>query len=307
MGKRLTTEEFIRRARAAHGDKYDYTNSIYINRRTGIKFICPIHGEQEQLPENHINYGCGLCGKKVGYDKRRLKNEEIIEEFKNTHGDRYDYSKVNYINIDTHVEIICREHGSFWQSPYEHRKGSNCPKCHGFYKTKESVVEAARKTHGDKYDYSETEYVGAGTKLKIICPKHGPFYQSYVNHVILGMNCPDCAKTFSKGEERVENYLKLVNVKYETQKTFEGCKNKKFLRFDFYIPQEKLAIEYDGIQHFAPVGFGGNPEKAFASVKENDLLKEKFCEENGIKLLRIPYNSFDNIEDILRETLGEAS
>lgn len=303
--KKLTTEEFIKRAKETHGDKYDYTNTVYTNRRTSIKFNCPIHDEQEQLPENHINYGCRLCGIESAREKRKKTPEKLLEDFHKAHGDRYDYSKVNYINIDTPVEIICREHGSFWQIPYEHQTGANCPKCHGFYKTKESVIKAAQKTHGDKYDYSETEYVSAGTKLKIICPKHGPFYQSYVNHVILGMNCPNCAKTVSKGEDRIENYLKLVKVEYEIQKTFEGCKNKKPLRFDFYIPQEKLAIEYDGIQHFTPIGFGGDPEKTFTKARENDLIKEKFCEENGIKLLRIPYDSFDNIEDILRAALNK--
>ena len=194
MRKSLTTEEFVRRAKEVHGDKYDYTNTVYVNRRTKIKFICPVHGEQEQPPESHILHGCGLCGKEIGHEKKRLKLDDIIRDFKNTHSDRYDYSKVNYINIDTPVEIICPEHGSFWQSPYEHRKGSNCPKCYGLHKTNEQIIEEARKVHGDKYDYSELEYVNAHTKMKIICPEHGEFYQNHVNHIAGKQGCPECAK-----------------------------------------------------------------------------------------------------------------
>lgn len=198
MAKKLTTEEFIRRAKEFHGDKYDYTNTVYINKRTNIKYTCPIHGEQEQNAERHLVSGCRLCGIESAREKRKKTPEKVIEDFRKAHGDRYDYSKVNYINIDTPVEIICREHGSFWQIPYEHQTGANCPKCYGLYKTNEQIIEEARKVHGDKYDYSELEYVNAHTKMKIICPEHGVFYKNHVNHIEGRQGCPECAKLARK-------------------------------------------------------------------------------------------------------------
>ena len=127
--KKLSTEEFIKRAKEAHGDKYDYSITNYINRRTKIKYTCPVHGVQEQLPENHIKYGCGQCGIDKASIKRRVPIENLIKRFNEVHNNKYDYSKMNYVNIDTPIEIICPEHGSFFQSPYEHQKGANCPKC----------------------------------------------------------------------------------------------------------------------------------------------------------------------------------
>ncbi len=127
--KKLSTEEFIKRAKEAHGDKYDYSITNYINRRTKIKYTCPVHGVQEQLPENHIKYGCGQCGISKASIKRRVPIENLIKRFNEVHNNKYDYSKMNYVNIDTPIEIICPEHGSFFQSPYEHQKGANCLKC----------------------------------------------------------------------------------------------------------------------------------------------------------------------------------
>ena len=115
--KKLSTEEFIKRAKEVHGDKYDYSITNYINRRTKIKYICPIHGIQEQLPENHIKYGCGQCGINKASIKRRVPIENLIKRFNEVHNNKYDYSKMNYVNIDTPIEIICPEHGSFFQSP----------------------------------------------------------------------------------------------------------------------------------------------------------------------------------------------
>lgn len=134
--KKLSTEEFIKRAKETHGDKYDYSITNYINRRTKIKYICPVHGVQEQLPENHIKYGCGQCGISKASIKRRVPIENLIKRFNEVHNNKYDYSKMNYVNIDTPIEIICPEHGSFFQSPYEHQKGANCPRCVKHYKLK---------------------------------------------------------------------------------------------------------------------------------------------------------------------------
>ena len=126
MGKHITTEEFIKRAKKIHGDKYDYSLVEYKNYDIKIKIICPIHGEFEQTPRCHINSECFHC-----YISKRIKGTEIfIEEAKKIHGDKYDYSLVDYKNRFTTIKIICEKHGIFEQIPYAHLKGSICYKCY---------------------------------------------------------------------------------------------------------------------------------------------------------------------------------
>ena len=172
MTKKMTNSEFIAKARKIHNEKYDYSKVEYINNRTKVCIICPIHGEFWQTPNAHLNgQDCPKCKGKI-----KLTLEKFIEKAKKVHGDKYDYSKVEYINNHTKVCIICPIHGEFWQTPQHHLKGVGCPKCYGnFRKTTEQFIEEARKVHGDKYDYSKVEYVNATTKVRIICPKHGEF------------------------------------------------------------------------------------------------------------------------------------
>ena len=298
--RRLTTEEFIKRAKEKFD--YDYSITIYKNKRTKIKFICPKHGIQEQLPENHIKYGCGLCGRENGYSSVRLAQDKIIKRFKKIHGNKYDYSLVEYKNIDIKVKIICPIHGIFEQSPYEHLKGGNCPYCYGLYKTTKQFIEEANKVHNNRYDYNLTEYKKAKIKVKIICPIHGIFEQIPNNH-LSGQGCPDCSNKIYKGEKAVEDYLIENNIKYKRQYKFDNCKNKYKLRFDFYLPDYNIAIEYDGKQHFEDVYFGGK-ESTLDYVKSNDKIKTEYCKNNNIKLIRIPYTELKNINTILEQEIN---
>ena len=107
---------------------------------------------------------------------RKKTTEEFISGAREKHGDKYDYSKVEYDGNKKEVKIICPEHGEFKQSPKSHLRGANCNKCSGTYRytTKEWVIEATKK-HGDKYNYSKVKYVNSKTAVNIICPKHGQF------------------------------------------------------------------------------------------------------------------------------------
>ena len=306
MGKKLTKEEFINRAKEIHGDKYDYSKVNYVNKRTKIEIICPIHGSFFQYPEVHIRgSGCPECGKKISKEKRKLTNEEIIEQFKKVHGNKYDYSKVNYVNIDTPVEIICPIHGSFFQSPYEHKNGANCPKCSGKEKNTEKFIEEVKEIHGDKYDYSKVNYINAKEPVEIICPIHGAFLQPPNRH-LFGSGCPKCNS--SKGEIKIRNFLIKNNIPFEEQKRFEDCKDKRALPFDFFLQDSNMLIEYDGIQHFAPIDFSGtNDEKMiknFNLIKNHDEIKNNYCASNNINLLRIPYYKENDIEDVLDENIN---
>ena len=129
--------DFINKGKLIHGNKYDYSKVEYVNNKTKVKIICPIHGEFEQVPTSHLNAKCGCpnCGSiKKSFNNRKTL-EEFIDEAKLVHGDRYDYSKIEYKTTNDTIEIICKLHGNFFQKAYKHLQNQGCPIC------KESKLE----------------------------------------------------------------------------------------------------------------------------------------------------------------------
>lgn len=131
MPRKLTREEFVEKAKAVHGDRYDYSETEYVDSITKVKIICPVHGIFLLRPADHVNkgYGCKLCSIKEFSEKRKLSREEIIERSNRIHGNRYDYSKFEYAGYDKKSIIICPEHGEFLQTPHHHLAGQGCPYC----------------------------------------------------------------------------------------------------------------------------------------------------------------------------------
>lgn len=196
MPGKLTTEEFVEKAREVHGNKYDYSKVDYRSSKEKVCIICPKHREFYQKASNHLNgNGCPICST----ESIKGSTEEFIEKAKEVHGDRYDYSKVDYKCRKEKVCIICKEdgHGEFFQTPGDHISGRGCPKCKRVNlgnrnrKTTEKFIREARKVHGDSYDYSKVEYKNAATKVCIICPDHAKFYQ-FPNYHLSGSGCPEC-------------------------------------------------------------------------------------------------------------------
>ena len=128
---KLTTEEFIKKARGVHGDKYDYSKVEYVNTITKICVICKNHGDFWVVPEKHIHrhQGCPVCSYEEFRHKKTKTQKQFIEEAMRVHGDKYDYSRVEYVNSQTPVEIICPLHGVFVQKPNNHLRGNECPQC----------------------------------------------------------------------------------------------------------------------------------------------------------------------------------
>ena len=219
---KLTTEEFIKRAKEVHGDKYDYSKVNYVNRKAKIIIICPIHGEFLQSPGNHLSgAGCPECGRIRTINSRRLTTEEFIKRAREIHGDKYDYSKVNYINSITPVTIICPVHGEFKQRPDNHIFGkTGCPYCNGGMKyTQEEFIKRAKEVHGDKYDYSKVNYIDSITPVTIICPIHGEFEQKPVYH-LSGNGCSMCSGTKKlTNEEFIERAKGILGDGFGFEKT----------------------------------------------------------------------------------------
>jgi len=188
-GKKVT--KFIEKAKKTHGDKYDYSKVEYVDSRTKVCIICPEHGEFWQTPSQHVRgNGCPLCAN-AKRGKRTMTTELYIEKAKEVHSDKYDYSKVNYVNPDTKICIICPEHGEFWQLPYSHLTGHGCPKCNHKNLSLEELIVEFNKVHNNYYDYSLVTKGKLKTKVKIICPKHGVFEQTATKH-LKGQGCPLC-------------------------------------------------------------------------------------------------------------------
>lgn len=234
--------------------------------------------------------------------RKKLTIEEFIDKANCVHNNKYDYSESNYINIKTKIRIICPKHGLFFQRPEDHLNGQGCPECGRMISGKKTsftqklFVERSKKVHGNKYDYSKSVYVGARNKLCVICPKHGEFWQTADAH-IRGQGCPECSKhRVSKGEDLIKKFLEERKVDFIHNKACLDFLGE--LRPDFYLPDYNLIIEYDGEQHFKPVDlFGGDEE--FLKTQERDKLKNKLCEEHNIKLVRISYTQFNEIEEII--------
>ena len=287
-----TKEFFIDRATKKHNGKYDYSKVEYVNSSVPVCIICPDHGEFWQTPHNHLNStGCKKCksNKHLGV-KDSL--ESFIEKAHKIHGDKYDYSKVEYVNSTTPVCIICPEHGEFWQTPSNHTNKihpKGCDKCNRLKHSndekisKEEFIERARKIHGDKYDYSKVEYVNFHTKICIICPDHGEFWQTPSHH-LRNEGCPIC--NFSKLELDIENFCKNNNIKYISQ--YNPNWAKKY-RYDFYLPDYNTIIECQGIQHYKPVDFAGKGDdwakKLFEKNVKTDKIKYELAVKNNCNIL----------------------
>ena len=214
----MTTEEFIIKAKAKHGDRYDYSKTVYRSTKEKVVIICQHHGPFSMLPFNHLKgQGCPKCS-------FTRTTEDFIEKAKKRFGNRYDYSKSVFVNAHQKLIVICPTHGEFLISPNSHLQGHGCAKCSKNNKyTTESFIEAAKKVQGNYYDYSESVYVNAKTKLKIICPKHGEFWQIPTNH-LKGVRCPHCGgeaggqKITSNTEEFIRKATAIHGDKYDFSK-----------------------------------------------------------------------------------------
>jgi len=296
--KSLTQEEILKRFKEVHGNKYNYSEVKYINRSTKVKIICnSCNNKFDQIPSSHLKgHGCPKCSK-IEASKKRIENtnntKNITMNFKKIHGDKYDYSKVNYIDSNTKVEIICPEHGSFLQLPNSHNSGNGCPKC-GILKnmnTPEKNINNFKKVHGNQYDYSLlNNTTNLNSLIPIICSKHGEFLQTKSNH-LQGHGCPKCSE--SKGERKVREFLEENNINYSQEvKLFDNY------RFDFYLEDLNTVIEYDGKQHYEPIGYFGGLE-GFLKTQECDKIKTDYCIKNDIRIIRIGY--FEDVREVLTQ------
>lgn len=306
MPKKQTLEEFIKKSNIAHNFKYNYDKSIYINKQTKVIVTCPEHGDFEVTPGAHyiLKSGCPECAK-ISRSKTKSKGlEKFIKQANLKWNSFYNYSKVNYINNYTKVEIICPIHGSFFKDPRSHIDPQRYGGCQSCSKerlgkiiskvqqqkpkgtNREAFIEYCSKIHNNKYSYNKMNYVNMMTPIEIICPIHGVFIQHPINHY-QGKGCPECGKHISKSKGEIElcEYIKSIykgNIISNDRIQLDGKE------LDIYLPELKLAFEYDG--------------KYWHQLKEEKEpgyhdLKDSLAKEKNINLIHIKEEDWTKNQD----------
>ena len=243
----------------------------------------------------------------LNYSKR-LNPESWISKAKDIHGDKFDYSLTKYINATTKLDIICPIHGLQTMLPHHHINGYGCGKCgkeqinrsSGKQFSTESFIEKIKKFELN-LSFEKTIYKNKRSSVIVTCPIHGD-YETKAEILLKGCGCPKCKS--SKGESKIREVLDIFNIKYLEQASFKECRaaNNRRLLFDFYIPSINTCIEFDGKQHFEPVEYWGGQE-GLERRKRSDEIKNKFCTDNNINLIRISYN--EDIEERLKNIVSK--
>ncbi len=314
--RRLTQAEFIDRAKAVHGNRYDYSNVKYETSQIRVTIKCPRHGSFSQIPGNHMQgQGCPICGRetssKAGGLTRRISFSTFKRRAEKVHNDKYQYK--NYGGTTAaKVTVVCPYHEEFRQRVRLHLQGQGCRLCRNelFSKnnryTRADFVKLARKQHGNLFDYSKVEYVKGDQEVVVICKKHGPYRQKPVKH-LEGSGCPACNS--SQGERQVARWLVEHEVDYLLQWREHDCiAVEKGAVFDFWIPEYDVIVEFDGPQHFKPqkkIGkFHQTPkqaEAAFKKVQLSDRNKDDWAAKNNCIMIRIRYD--EDVTTVLDQQL----
>lgn len=196
-GGKKTQEEFLKQAKEKHGDRYDYTKTVYVGATTNVTIICKKHGDFLQTPHSHLRgSGCNQCGNENIAKLASKSHEQFIEEVTAFHNGKYDYSKTNYVKNNIPITIICPHHGEFTQMPSAHLIGG-CVKCGNeitcsYVRLSQSdFINKAIEKHGNKYNYNKVVYVSSNEKVIITCLDHGDFLQVPSSHM-QGIGCPTC-------------------------------------------------------------------------------------------------------------------
>lgn len=292
----ITTSEFIKRAKDYHGDRYDYSNSVYVNQKTLVSVTCNDHGPFLVRPANHWKgVGCPVCR---GPKKKPHNTKQFIKDAKKIHGDRYDYSKSVYTKNKDQITVICKKHGEFSLTPKDHKRGNGCPKCGQNQRLGDRRVsfdefcKRANEIHNNKYKYHDDTYSGTHNKVNIICHKHGYFEQIAKNHLI-GAGCPTCSIHLSKNEQSIFEFIKLYcpDVSQRDRELIAPYE------LDIIIPSRNIAIEYNGLLWHSDL---------YKSDKYYHANKTKLCNKAGYRLIHVWEDEYINSPEIQKRFILNA-
>lgn len=314
-----TQEDFLIEAEEIHKNKYDYSETIYIKKHEKVKIKCKYHGLFEVKAISHLKgVGCPECSNIRRTKKQTLDSEVFFQKCNEIHNNEYEYDKDSYINMQKMITYFCETHGKIEQQAQSHLKGVGCPKCAEIKRRKTikknleiNFWKIIKKNKIDTlFDLSKFKYKSIHKRSIATCSKHGDFLISPDN-IKRGKGCPKCSS--SKGEKAIQDYLANKKIDFSCEvKSKDLFYNSLFLvehentRFDFVLHKHKLIIEFDGKQHFAPVGFGADEKRTyeyFKRVIKKDKAKDELVHQSNYHIARIPYWEIDNIEFILGKIL----
>ena len=292
--KKITQEEknekFIIKSKEIFGYRYDYSKVNYVDSHTHVIII--YNGkEYKQTPIKHLQ------GKKIENTIKKISTYEFIEKSKLIWGnDRFNYSECEYLGTNNNIKLFDNIKNKWiTQVAKSHLKGFEVAKY-----DRNEFINICLLIYDGKYNYDLIEYKSLMSRINIKCPEHGYFKLKSSSHLLGGSHCPKC-RNFD-GEKEISKFLNKYNITHNRQHKFNDCKNIHPLPFDFYIPGKRTCIEFDGQQHFQPIEhFGGL--SAYEFLKINDKIKEEYCEENYINLIRIRYDQYNDIYQILWNNL----
>lgn len=294
-----------------HYPYYKLLDDTYVNVKTKMHFICENHkdkGIQLNTITNivHNNHVCKYCSYEKLHDERII-DESLIkkraEELNVIYKDRFIKDNETWINYLCPIHTNKGTQSSSWTNFKSRAKG--CAYCTGRYKTTDEFKKEISKINFNIKILGT--YNGSEQPVKCYCKicKHiwSPIGRSLKN----GQGCPNCST--SKGELKVKQFLDTNKIEYIQQKTFDNCTDKEKLKFDFYLPTSNIVIEYDGQQHFMPVDFANKGIEWATNLYNNnvrkDTIKNDYCKNNQIKLIRIPYYDYNRIFEILTSELSD--
>lgn len=295
-GKWRDKDMFQNESNKRHNSEYEILEFTNGNLPVKIKHkICGFIFDQ--IGHRHLRGdGCFNC-----YGNKKMSKDEIIEKSKKIWKDEYEIlsKDINYSEKSKFRHKVCGY--EYDQMVYSHLLGSGCPKCAGNAKhTKQSVQEKSNLIHNYEYKIL-SDPIGSKSKLRILHLSCGNEFSQVLSDHLSGCGCINCAT--SKGEKKIEKILKDLRIDFIKQKTFEGCRFKNRLKFDFYIPEKNTCIEFDGEHHFKSIRYFGG-KKAFEMQKIKDQIKNDFCKNNNIKLIRFRFDEDPNrIEKIINDLI----
>jgi very-short-patch-repair endonuclease len=269
INRRHTTEWFIAKAKKFHGDKYDYSETVYVKNSQTCKIICPQHGAFDQLPIVHVRGGCLHCGILKRAKAKTKDTELFLKKSQEVHGDKFDYSQSVYTGTNDLITIGCKIHGLFTQLAGAHMAGRGCKQCGNNTKTTlGAFITLATEVHGVKFKYDSVQYQSAHKVVEIECLKHGIFKQTPHNH-LAGKGCAKCQHFISKPEIA---FLDLIGIP-EEDRQFKIGKYK----CDGYDRKTNTVYELDGDYYH------GNPAR-YDLEKINRVTKKTFGEHYRLTL-----------------------
>lgn len=256
LSKQDSRQCFIDNARRVHGDKYSYDSVAYENSKTKVIILCKALGVFSQTPSSHLaGCGCKGCGIKSRSIKRRQSLNDFIDKARHRHGDKYCYDKIKNYLASSMIPIVCPDHGLFMMEPSNHLIGQGCKYCgmsrraNKCRSSGDEFVARAYRVHGNRYGYTQVNYINARVKVVIECAKHGPF-QQYPDSHLAGRGCKSCGVEqrgkfrelgmrvhIERAREKHKDFYDYALVPTEgnaRDKVKIGCPEHGFFSQDFY-------------------------------------------------------------------------